>query len=304
MQQQRTIDFEATGNTSKAEAPQRESVQVATETSLPPPPTSTPPLVRPDRQIVYENRDPEFWPSADSLHNLDTITVDRIHEDIEGPSHRLVIQREDIVEARCGPNNLQRGTVVDINHARQEVLLDFGDESPQWLAVGLLYPVADSAVPCVADSSGNAASQDPHLSSKKLLAFLAASPGTEFTPSELRRHFSVTEFDSGKPLANPVHTALKELRDKGRIHVTETRFGEPRFAVLALPDLAAELTLGHCPQSLSGAEIRYLLRKHGQQIAEFALRWGFTQKHVREVFDRGLADPHVVYDWLEAILTP
>lgn len=135
-----------------------------------------------------------------------------------------------------------------------------------------------------------------------ILAFLATTPGREFTTGDLRHEFACPKYDPAEPLTNPVHKTLRELRDSGKVHVVEPRFGEPRFSVLSLPDTAEELTLAHCPQSLSGPEIRTLFTKYKHTIADFATKYGFTQKHVREVFERGLDDRNAVRDWLEAML--
>lgn len=304
---QRLIDFERRG--SEPPTTIAETAQAATDSSLPPPP---PPLVRTDRQIVYEDAAGyEDWPPADSLHNHDTITVDRIHNDIDGPSHRFVIKRGDTVEAWFGKDNLQPGTVVGISHARREVCVVFTEgsnteeSSGQWFAVGAIYPIpadADRNAPTEKTQAAHAALTAP-VTPQQVLKHLQDAPGHEFTASELRSQLGASPFKSEQPLSNAVHAALKGLRDKGRIHVEEPRFGEPRFLVLALPESASELTLGHCPHQLAGPQIRYLFRTHGQKIAEFAARWGFTQKHVRQVFDRGLDNQHAVRDWLEAMLT-
>lgn len=145
MHQQRNFDFEATAKTPPAQTePHREPEQVAQDTSLPPP------LVRPDRQLVYADCEPEFWPAADSLHDQETITVDRIHTDIDGPSHRFVIKRGDTVEAWFGGDNLHLRIVVAINHTRREARVEFAlGATRQWLAVDCLYP----AVPTMSFAS-------------------------------------------------------------------------------------------------------------------------------------------------------
>lgn len=132
---QKTLDFDT------APAIQQEPEQVATESSLPPPP-----LVRPDRQIVYEDAITHYdWPNAEQLHDRDTITVDRITDDIDGPAHRLVIKRGDTVEAYMGYNSFHTGEVMGISHAREEVRVAW-DESLKkggWFKVGCIYPAAE-----------------------------------------------------------------------------------------------------------------------------------------------------------------
>lgn len=136
-----------------------------------------------------------------------------------------------------------------------------------------------------------------------ILQQLTATPGESLTDADLRHEFERTEFDPADPLANPVNATLKALRDLGVLHVEEPRWGDARFSVLALPKTASELQASHCPAQLSGAEVRRLLRQNGWKIADFAERWGFTQKHVREVLDRGLDNRNAVRDWIEALLT-
>ena len=112
---------------------------MAEVTSLPPPP-----LVRPDRQIVYDC-DHSEWPNPNELHDQDTITVDRIRADIDGPAHRFVIRRGDTVEAHLSPNHFHTGQVVGISHARNEVRVAW-DESLQngeWFHVGAIYPAPE-----------------------------------------------------------------------------------------------------------------------------------------------------------------
>ncbi|WP_339383360.1 strawberry notch C-terminal domain-containing protein [Oculatella sp. LEGE 06141] len=46
---------------------------------------------------------------------------------------------------------------------------------------------------------------------------------------ELRRTFGAPDYDPERPLDNPVHQALKRLRDEGAVEVKEQDWGEPRF---------------------------------------------------------------------------
>lgn len=141
MYTQQRIDFER---------PASDEVQhVAVATSQPPPANhkqKAPPLVRSDRQLTYDGLSHEEWPDAALLHDQDTITVDRIVEDIDGPAHRFVIKRGDFVEAYLAPEKFQVGEVIGINHARQEVQVACNDslENGGWLNVGRIYPVAES----------------------------------------------------------------------------------------------------------------------------------------------------------------
>lgn len=320
---QRTIDFDRPAN--------NEVQHVAETTSEPPPadqagskPLS---LVRPDRQIVYSEATTHYdWPDAKLLHDHDTITVDRVVDDIDGPAHRFVIKRGDTVEVYISEGNLHVGEVIGISHARQEARVAWDETLAKggWFHVGRIYPTSEpeparppkgqalSKVIAAVNSrhAGGLTEEDRvpppsvPVTPSVLLDFLSQHAGREFSASELRHQFGCTDFDASNPLLNPVHKVLKELRDAGKVHVVEPRFGDPRVSVLDLPGTAAELTLSHCPDTLSGPEVRRLFTKHKQTIAEFATRCGFTQKHVREVFERGLRERNAVRDWLEAILTP
>ena len=53
---------------------------------------------------------------------------------------------------------------------------------------------------------------------------------------------------------------------------------------------------------LSGEELTRLMRRHHKTIAGLAFRMGITQKRIRQVRDKGLADANVVRDWMEAII--
>lgn len=55
------------------------------------------------------------------------------------------------------------------------------------------------------------------------------------------------------------------------------------------------------PSTLSGSDVVGLMRKHRRTIEALAFRLGATQKRVRQVRERGLAEPLAVRDWIEAI---
>lgn len=142
MYQQRTLNFEALES--------KELAHVAETTSEPPPADQgrqkPPPLIRPDRQIVYADSPNHFhWPDAKPLHDHDTITVDRITDDIDGPAHRFVIKRGDTVEAYMAHDNFHVGQVIGVSHARQEVRVAWDDtlEKGGWFHVGRIYPAAE-----------------------------------------------------------------------------------------------------------------------------------------------------------------
>ncbi|MAT68155.1 MAG: hypothetical protein CMJ58_01385 [Planctomycetaceae bacterium] len=134
MKIQRNLDFDAP-------PPVDESKQVAIDASLPPPP-----LVRPDRQIVYPDARTHYdWPPAEGLHDRDTITVDRVTDDIDGPAHRFVIKRGDTVEAYMAHDRFHTGRVIGISHAEQKVRVAWSEDSDRggWWNVGAIYPAAE-----------------------------------------------------------------------------------------------------------------------------------------------------------------
>lgn len=55
------------------------------------------------------------------------------------------------------------------------------------------------------------------------------------------------------------------------------------------------------PESLSGRDIVRLMRKHQKSISALAFRMGITQKRIRQVRSKGLANAGLVRDWMEAI---
>ncbi|MAT70320.1 MAG: hypothetical protein CMJ58_12445 [Planctomycetaceae bacterium] len=140
MQHQQRLDFDAPAASVPERRLQPEPEHVATDTSLPPP------LVRPDRQIVYPDATTHYdWPPATELHDRDTITVDRISEDIDGPAHRFVVKRGDTVEAYMGHNRFHTGQVIGISHARGEVRVAWDDTLARggWFKVGAIYPAPE-----------------------------------------------------------------------------------------------------------------------------------------------------------------
>ncbi|MEX2171074.1 MAG: methyltransferase [Pirellulales bacterium] len=314
--QQQTFNFDQLAHA--------EPAHDAETTSLPPPVAAAlpVPLVRPDRQLTYGGAIHFEWPAPE--HDRDTITVDRIREDIDGPSHRFVICRGDTVEVFFSHEKTDIGEVVGISHANVQVCVRFpGGKDGVWLSKGQIYPSIETTASgrkngqrlseVIAEVNGRhgaglteadrvlpiaGAAPTPRF----VLRFLETHAGQEFALSDLRREFGCVDFDPDNPLANPVNHALRTLRDSGQAHVVEPRWGEPRFSVLKLPDATEDLTLAQCPQTMRGAELHRLFRKHKHTIAEFAKQYGFTQKHVREVFERGLDNQNAVRDWLEAIL--
>lgn len=133
---------------------QQEPERIAQATSLPPPDTEIPPppLVRPDRQITYGGAIHYEWPAPQ--HDRDTITVDRIRDDIDGPSHRFVICRSDTVEVYFGLGRMDVGEVTGISHRNDEVRVSFREGSKGiWVGTGSVYPVAEISHPRSSDPS-------------------------------------------------------------------------------------------------------------------------------------------------------
>ena len=135
MQYQKTLSF------SEPKPTEPEAAIVAEKTSLPPPP-----LVRPDRQIVYPDANTHYdWPNPAELWDRDTITVDRVVDDIDGPAHRFIICRGDTVEAYLGNDKFHVGEVIGISHARSEVCVAWDDSLKKggWFQVGAVYPAPE-----------------------------------------------------------------------------------------------------------------------------------------------------------------
>jgi hypothetical protein len=67
-------------------------------------------FTNPERQIGFDKVPHYEWPKP--LHDRDTITVDRIRNDIDGPAHRFVIKRHDYVEVFFSKGAVDYGHVV------------------------------------------------------------------------------------------------------------------------------------------------------------------------------------------------
>ena len=52
---------------------------------------------------------------------------------------------------------------------------------------------------------------------------------------------------------------------------------------------------------MNGNHVRWLMRTNNVTIRELAARMDITIKRVRYVRERGVTEPHVIRDWLEAI---
>ncbi|MCH7686251.1 MAG: hypothetical protein IH899_06180, partial [Planctomycetes bacterium] len=102
-----------------------------------------PELVRPDRQFTFDGQPFYEWPQP--THDRDSITVDRISDDIDGPAHRFLIRRGDTVEVFFSKDKQELGEVVGISQARQEVRVCFREGTKGiWFAVGQIYPAVEA----------------------------------------------------------------------------------------------------------------------------------------------------------------
>ncbi|MCA9135684.1 MAG: hypothetical protein KDB00_02970 [Planctomycetales bacterium] len=102
-------------------------------------------LIRPDRQISFPDAVTHFdWPAADSLHDRDTITVDRVSNEGGALPHRFIIKRGDTVDAWFSNSKIETGTVVGISHRRREVKVLFPNSTGGIdFHVGQIYPAKE-----------------------------------------------------------------------------------------------------------------------------------------------------------------
>lgn len=108
-------------------------------------PVAAPPLLRPDRQFTFDGLPHYEWPQPEE--DRDTITVDRLRDDIDGPAHRFVIRRGDTVEVFFRRDKLEIGEVVGISLANREVRVSFREGTGGiWFAVGQIYPAVEAQV--------------------------------------------------------------------------------------------------------------------------------------------------------------
>ncbi len=100
--------------------------------------------MRPDRQITFDGLPHNEWPEPNE--DRDTITVDRIGEDIDGSSHRFIIRRGDTVEAFFRRDKTEIGQVVGISIARRQVSVRFRDcGNGIEFSVGQIYPAPETS---------------------------------------------------------------------------------------------------------------------------------------------------------------
>ncbi|MAT68927.1 MAG: hypothetical protein CMJ58_05330 [Planctomycetaceae bacterium] len=227
MSRQRTFDFDNFEPARTANGRQPPSHDADT-VSLPPAP-----FVRPDRQLVYEDAPNHYhWPPASELCDRDTITVDRITDDIDGPAHRFVIKRGDTVEAYLGHNRFHVGEVIGISHARGEVRVAWDDTLKKggWFNVGAIYPALEPA-------PGNPRNEKPLSAIVEELNAENAPPGGWDDRDQVPEPYTFAEF--------------KELWKRGLRHES---FAEYRstFERLARSrdELVAELQSGYAAPKL------------------------------------------------------
>jgi len=200
--QQQTFNFD--------QLAQAEPNHVPETTSLPPPraASSPVPFIRPDRQLTFGGATHFEWPAPG--HDRDTITVDRVRDDIDGPSHRFVICRGDTVEVFFSHAKTDTGEVVGISHANEQVCVRFpGGKEGVWLSKGQIYPAIETEARAprngqrlsevIAEVNGKhgagvtVADRVPPAGAattpKSVLSFLAKHAGHEFSVRELRHEF-------------------------------------------------------------------------------------------------------------------
>ncbi|WP_442505090.1 JAB domain-containing protein [Novipirellula sp. SH528] len=101
-------------------------------------------FVNPERQHNFSGESHEIWPPAANSRN--SIFVDRIRNDIDGPAHRFEIRRHDFVEVFVDKDDLRYGRVVGISPKRQEVRVAFDDEHEEiWFDVACIFPAIEEA---------------------------------------------------------------------------------------------------------------------------------------------------------------
>lgn len=264
---QRTIDFE------KPAAAEPE--HVALSTSLPPPPevAKAPPLVRPDRQIVYPEASNHFeWPDPKPLYDRDTITVDRISADIDGPSHRFVIRRGDQVEVFISRDNVDLGEVTGISHAREEVEVTFREGTGGvWFAKGQIYPAPEDTP------------QRPHPRGKALSAIIAEvnadhAPEGGFTEAD-----KVPTRPSLAPYKLAEHSSFREALQRGTLTIEFLKESFERL--LASRDaIVTELKTLHDAKRLKLLAAR---------MGSFHAKQNTKEQNAQEIYERLLQSFHL-----------
>jgi hypothetical protein len=266
------------------------------------------------------------WPDATTLHDRDTITVDRISATDKVPPHRFLIRRGDTVSVSLANQQSDTGVVVGISQARNEVCVRFDEGTAgTWFTKGAIYPakerVSAAVLPEAPIAEGlvlpSPTTHDPALEHRvpapitvkqlaaAILSRLGEQPGRGMTPQELAQELGRTACVPDAPDASQLEQAVDELRCTGKIHVTQVRGRSPILSVLTWPTTPQQWSHWSCPDSLAGAEVVHLMNTHQVTIAELATRMQITQKRIREVREgAGLQGNHTVRDWVEAIISP
>jgi DNA repair protein RadC len=103
-------------------------------------------FTNPDRQHDYNGVPHEQWPAPEV--NRDSITIDRIRNDIDGPAHRFEIRRHDYVEVYIDAETLQCGYVVGISNTRQQVRVAIEeDDAETWFDTACVFPAIEREMP-------------------------------------------------------------------------------------------------------------------------------------------------------------
>ena len=178
---------------------------------VPKPTPDAPPLVRPDRQLTFDGLPHWKWPKPKEAP--DTITVDRVTSDIDGPAHRFVIQVGDTVEVFSTPSSAELAEVLDVFPKKRLVQVRFFDEKKDsiWISVGRTYPA-------------------PPASSKEMV---------------------VSERSPGDMLRTSADRTPMELGDSGEIGCTRPDSENLTLTSFAIPEGVSAGSLHSCPKTAS-----------------------------------------------------
>ncbi len=251
---QRTLDFDA------PRATEVERVQAIT--ARPPPE-----LVCPDRQLTYGGAPHWEWPKPNE--DQDRITVDRIREDIDGPSHRFVIERGSRVEVFLGNGRFELGTVTGISHRNQEVRVAHRDNSDGlWYAKECIYPAAEDTRPEHPNSAPlskiiTAASREPpngFSEEDRVSSLPATCPYTFDEYKAFRRGFA-----EGSLTYSDYQAQFARLSESKDAIVSELKF---RFKATELAVVASRMGSVHAKRSTKDENAASIYRK---MLASFVL---------------------------------
>lgn len=277
-----------------------------------------PPLVRPDRQLTYDGTDSCEWPHDSTVHDANTISVDRLTTDIDGPPHRFLIRRGDRVEVYAAPNRFAIGEVVAIDHDREEVQVRF-PESLQcyWFYKGQIYPVAPvvEQAPVPASVVANATSgEDVNATDRATEPVRAPYTFAEFAAFHERFTAGAVPFDEWRTNCermwqsqDAIRSELLTTRKARELVALATRMGVYRAKQANKDDNATWIVQKMLSAFLPDGQVRYQpLRETYEQALRrklFALTAGEYDRHFEEqqakslAKEQALADPQNLADF-------